>query len=587
MEASVSEAADAFASEAGVQAPPLVDSAALREALQLTGQAARAWARVAAPLVQHAGKGAVYAAGRSARWAAARWAAASARERLTFCATALAALALLALVRWVARQRLLAKIGAVYASATRSLGARSRRLALALPHLLLVSVLALLLRVGEARSALAWASAAGGTAAPYAAPVALAMLAERQGAVPAARQRALEVVAFAAMLALLERVPLLASALQGFARWPDARLLLVLWALMPFTNGAALAARALAALFDANPATAVSPRGYHGRHGAVPLVDRLLVAPLSALVMLRVLPRSAVQTALATLRDRGNAALLVAPALLMPAILARPARAVAALLLPAHATLAALAVDRAATHRQGEFESMATAESRHWLRYWVVLAAAWAGKAFLEQGGAGWLPLWDHAFLLLALWLQLPYFHGADRLYRQGGVGVTELGQRATERAAAMRREREAAAQATQATRAKRVWRLPGQGRAPGRDSGHAAPAAQQAGEREQVNGDGLTDSELLAAYEVAMAQHDAEQAARATVEARAEAAAGRGVEQRAEAPPPLSPTPLSPEASDHDEPVPSSMPSTSPTSAGGARRRKSRKLPTRNHKQP
>ena len=83
------------------------------------------------------------------------------------------------------------------------------------------------------------------------------------------------------------------------------------------------------------------------------------------------------------------------------------------------------------------------------------------------------------------------------------------------------------------------------------------------------------------------MAQHDAEQAARATVEARAEAAAGRGVEQRAEAPPPLSPTPLSPEASDHDEPVPSSMPSTSPTSAGGARRRKSRKLPTRNHKQP
>ena len=59
MEASVSEAADAFASEAGVQAPPLVDSAALREALQLTGQAARAWARVAAPLVQHAGKGAV------------------------------------------------------------------------------------------------------------------------------------------------------------------------------------------------------------------------------------------------------------------------------------------------------------------------------------------------------------------------------------------------------------------------------------------------------------------------------------------------------------------------------------------------
>lgn len=51
-----------------------------------------------------------------------------------------------------------------------------------------------------------------------------------------------------------------------------------------------------------------------------------------------------------------------------------------------------------------------------WLKYWVVLAVlTYVGYEF--EALFAWLPLGHHLHLLVLIWLQLPYFRGAPRVF--------------------------------------------------------------------------------------------------------------------------------------------------------------------------
>ena len=49
--------------------------------------------------------------------------------------------------------------------------------------------------------------------------------------------------------------------------------------------------------------------------------------------------------------------------------------------------------------------------------YWIVFIIFSLSHDFISVGFS-WLPLWYHARLLFIVWLQLPYFRGAERLFQ-------------------------------------------------------------------------------------------------------------------------------------------------------------------------
>ena len=609
-------------------------------ALGATRNATALWTKALAPVAARLARHAATGAAGATRYAAAWWAHASMRERLAAAGALVLLAALVYLNRLFARRRYLSRLRAACAArwqrASRGLGRRGRAAAALLPHLLFAACAwALWVPAGD----LAAGRPALAALVTVAVPTVAAIRAERRhGAVAAAsRRRALELVVAFASLHAVQRAPLVGALARALiARFPQTLLLFALWAILPLADGAAATAAALTSLANANPATAVLGRG--GRPASVleRSLTRMLSTPIDVLMLLGVVRRGTKERALAVLTDRGNASLMALPALMTPAMIVRPAALFAGVVLPLHATLAALTTERAFSNRGGEYAALAAEESRHWLRYWVVLAGALSFKLFAEEWGALYMPLWEHANLLLLMWLQLPYFHGADRLYLHSGTSMTAFGARARDRVGELRREAARAREEQQRRQLEEQARAQRDERARLERDAHQRQLRERETQRtlqrqrevaerntRRVSGPSPTtearrtsavptDSELLEAYEAAMEEHQLEgwqRSQRGSQHSPQEWAIGGASGRRAmngssrggrhrlqqqdppreggqtQVSPPLSPTPLSPAGTDVDEPAEhagyADGAGRSPTADTGSIRRR-RKLPGR-----
>ena len=65
-----------------------------------------------------------------------------------------------------------------------------------------------------------------------------------------------------------------------------------------------------------------------------------------------------------------------------------------------------------------------------WLMYWVVFVGFSLTHDFISVG-FGWLPLWFHVRLVCIVWLQLPYFRGAEFIFMTTLNKWTSIGREA------------------------------------------------------------------------------------------------------------------------------------------------------------
>ena len=65
-----------------------------------------------------------------------------------------------------------------------------------------------------------------------------------------------------------------------------------------------------------------------------------------------------------------------------------------------------------------------------WLMYWVVFVCFSLTHDFISVG-FGWLPLWFHVRLVCIVWLQLPYFRGAEFIFMTTLNKWTSIGREA------------------------------------------------------------------------------------------------------------------------------------------------------------
>jgi len=203
----------------------------------------------------------------------------------------------------------------------------------------------------------------------------------------------------AGVLALFERLPVAGHFMSAVPYWELLRVLFALWQLNPLTNGMRFR-------------LPLGRAGYQG--GGVPANSSML---------LRMLPR-AVSDMLST---GGTLVVLALPFLFTPGFFAEIGVTLVAFGHASYVTFSlatevdskvALPVDACITQ---------SAKARCWLQYWCVNTALFSFRHQLIDGVIGWMPFWTHANLIFVVWLQLPYFSGAARLYARTRRSLLEI----------------------------------------------------------------------------------------------------------------------------------------------------------------
>jgi len=165
------------------------------------------------------------------------------------------------------------------------------------------------------------------------------------------------------------------------------RLFFIIWVFAPFTDGASVVCKAFG--------TPTRRR----KENPLQTVSRQM---LDLATRMRVLPSSV--RSIASDFVTNWAQLLSLVFLFMPGFLTYYGCILSGKVLPARQSLI--------VHQAKEQEKI-----RYWVVYWIVFTTL-----DLALGVAyellGWVPLWNQAKLLGIVWLQLPYFHGAESLFR-------------------------------------------------------------------------------------------------------------------------------------------------------------------------
>jgi len=193
-----------------------------------------------------------------------------------------------------------------------------------------------------------------------------------------------------ATLSLVEQAPGLGHVLGLVPVWPEMRLVLGVWLQLPLTSGADVAFQWMVPLMDK----------YFRRMPAVSGERQGMALQLLAGTGL---VSESTRAHLAEVMSTGGPVLVLSlPFFISPSVVTRLGVLLVSLAFPAHASAAAV--------MRGE-------PSPAWLEYWIVFALFSPVYAALEGVFGWWLPLWDQMHLVALLWLQLPYFWGARRVF--------------------------------------------------------------------------------------------------------------------------------------------------------------------------
>jgi hypothetical protein len=207
-----------------------------------------------------------------------------------------------------------------------------------------------------------------------------------------------------ALALLLEQFPVSGHVLGLISVWPQVRLLFAVWLQLPLTGGAELAFVLLRPLLNR----------YIGKIPDAPVSSAQRSAVLNLLVGAGVLAPRTREHIVEIMDTSGPLILVSLPFLLSPSFVTKIGVLLVGLAFPAHASaLAVTLLDQSAPAATGRDATRTAA----WLEYWIVYAVFTLLHAALSVLFGWWFPLWDQFHLLALLWLQLPYFRGARRLF--------------------------------------------------------------------------------------------------------------------------------------------------------------------------
>jgi len=224
---------------------------------------------------------------------------------------------------------------------------------------------------------------------------------------------------------LAEQMPLSGHILAALPMWPPIRVLWALWLQMPGTIGAKLSFKLFLPLIDALLGSVDTPSVSAEQ-------QNLLVNLLFGLGLISQDSR----VKLAEMMETGGTLMILGFVLfLMPSTITGIGAIAIGIGRPVlSATRALIAIERAekitrnAAIKQDansikKFKankvsiSNAAVQCTQWLQYWVVYTVIMLFHGFLNLF-LFWFPLWNHLLLMLTLWLQLPYFRGAHRIFK-------------------------------------------------------------------------------------------------------------------------------------------------------------------------
>eukprot|EP00051_Salpingoeca_urceolata_P011219 m.138622 g.138622 ORF g.138622 m.138622 type:complete len:478 (+) comp17035_c0_seq4:2397-3830(+) len=188
---------------------------------------------------------------------------------------------------------------------------------------------------------------------------------------------------------VLLELPFVERVLCVVPAWSFTLVVFCVWLWLPIAHGASLVCSVIAPTV--------------GRYfGQIPQSWEQQNMVLNVLVTVRVIS-DATRRRILEFLDGGLVAVLALPFVVTPGFLTHYGCALVGLAYPVANSLAALSALRPELLRR-------------WCTYWVVFAAITVAHELLEPV-FGFLPLWHHAELAYTVWLQLPYFRGADRVF--------------------------------------------------------------------------------------------------------------------------------------------------------------------------
>ena len=210
------------------------------------------------------------------------------------------------------------------------------------------------------------------------------------------------------ILECAQRMPVLGHLLVSIPRWYQIRALGCVWMLNPFTRGSAVAVQALVPFLS---------RHVKSMPGSAPSTRAKGNIVLNAMVALGAITPASRERVVEAFSTGGSLLLVATPFLFTPSFIASIGIAVACY---GHAGYATVVVARDVALKIDLDRDACAVESstcRRWMQYWIVVHVYFAVRQCAVDGIIGWLPLWTHTNLLIAIWMQLPYFQGATRLY--------------------------------------------------------------------------------------------------------------------------------------------------------------------------
>ena len=226
---------------------------------------------------------------------------------------------------------------------------------------------------------------------------------------------------------LVWRFPILGPTLfQGVRSFRLGVLFFVLWLQFPLTNGAGLGLRQLKRLIG---------KYVRVRHASMTSLENSSFV-LRALVALGTITDEQRIFFAQVLTDGGNVILLSAVFLMTPGFVTEIGCLLVGVGYPIYASVACVAAGSSTDITGARSRSFKGTDSDHhrinrnshtwWLMYWIVFIVFLLCHDFMSVG-LSWLPLWYHGRLVGTVWLQLPYFRGAEVLFVAGVKRVSQF----------------------------------------------------------------------------------------------------------------------------------------------------------------
>lgn len=225
----------------------------------------------------------------------------------------------------------------------------------------------------------------------------------------------------------LEAMPVSGHLLSALSFWPPVRLMWSLWLQMPGTSGADLSFRWMIPLIDQLIGRVETPGVSSDQQSR--LVDLMYA--------FRIISPETRAKFSEVMETGGTLVVMGLVFLVMPStITAIGAHAIGLGRPVLTATRTLIALERAekitqtaASNKDStslkRFRNNPTSiaygavQMTQWLQYWVVYTVSMLFHHVLSMG-LFWFPLWNHMLLVFTLWLQLPYFRGANKIFEFG-----------------------------------------------------------------------------------------------------------------------------------------------------------------------